>query len=334
MARTMSCGSHFAGNVQAFEASPRRIDTYKWRQAMTKQSNHISICICTYKRPTFLQHLLTELVNQETGGRFTYSIVVSDNDRLCSAEPLVSEFAATSNIDVKYCVEPQQSIALARNKAVQNATGDYIAFIDDDEFPVRHWLRTLFAACEKYGVDGVLGPVKPLFGEGVPRWIVKGRFYDRPCYETGFVLAHGQTRTGNVLLREHVLRETNSAFRPEFRAGEDVDFFRRAMEQGSVFIWCNEAVVYEAVPPPRWKRMYLLRKALLRGACAALRPTIGVLDVTKSVVAVPIYGLALPLAALVGQHRFMVLLVRLCDHLGKLLALLGMNPIAEPYITG
>ena len=60
----------------------------------------------------------------------------------------------------------------------------------------------------------------------------------------------------------------------------------------------------------RWKRMYLLRKALLRGACAALRPTVGVRDVTNSVIAVPIYGLALPFAALLGQHRFMDLLVQ------------------------
>lgn len=300
---------------------------------MIKWSNHISVCICTYKRSTFLRRLLAELGNQETGGRFTYSIVVADNDGLRSAESLVSEFATTSNIVVKYCVEPRQSIALARNKAVQNATGNFIAFIDDDELPQRNWLQSLFAACEKYQVDGVLGPVKPSFECGVPRWIVRGKFYDRPCYETGFVLAYQQTRTGNVLLKEHVLRGTNSPFRHEFRSGEDVDFFRRAIEQRRVFIWCNEAVVYETVPPSRWKRMYLLRKALLRGACAALRPNVGVRDVAKSVIAVPIYGLALPFAALLGQHRFMGLLVRLCDHMGKLLALLGFNPVAEPYVA-
>ncbi len=301
---------------------------------MTKRSNHISVCICTYKRPTFLRRLLTELGNQETGERFTYSIVVADNDGVRSAEPLVSEFAATSNIAVKYCVEPRQSIALARNKAVQNTTGDYIAFIDDDELPERNWLQSLFAACEKYGVDGVLGPVKPSFGDGVPRWVVRGGFFDRPCYKTGFVLAPGQTRTGNVLLKGHALRGTNSPFRPEFRSGEDVDFFRRAIEKGRVFIWCNEAVVSEAVPATRWKRMYLLRKALLRGASAALRPSVGVHDIAKSVIAVTIYGVALPFAALLGQHRFMGLLVRLCDHLGKLLALVGINPITDPYVTG
>jgi succinoglycan biosynthesis protein ExoM len=235
---------------------------------------------------------------------------------------------------VKYCVESQQSIALARNKAVQNATGDYIAFIDDDEFPVSNWLSTLFAASEKYKVDGVLGPVKPHFEIGAPNWVVKGGFYDRPCHPTGLVLAPAQTRTGNVLLKKHVLFGSDPPFRPEFRAGEDVDFFMRAIETGRVFVWCNEALVYEAVPPARWKRTYLLRKALLRGASAALRPTVGAREIAKSVVAVLIYGIALPFAALLGQHRFMDLLIRLCDHLGKLLALVGIDPIAEPYVVG
>jgi glycosyltransferase involved in cell wall biosynthesis len=301
---------------------------------MTNQVSHINVCICTYKRSEFLKRLLNDLRQQETGGQFTYSIVICDNDHLRSAEPLVADFAATSNIAAKYCVEPQQSIALARNRAVQNTTGDYVAFIDDDEFPERDWLQTLFVAREKYGVDGVLGPVKPAFGDGVPRWIVKGRFYDRECHETGLVLAPGQTRTGNVLLKASVLRDINPPFRPEFRAGEDVDFFSRAIKQGCVFIWCNEAVVYETVPPSRWTRMHLLKKALLRGSCAALRPTVGVRNITESIVAIVIYGLALPFVVLLGQHRFMDLMIRLCHHLGKLLALVGINPIAEPYVAG
>jgi succinoglycan biosynthesis protein ExoM len=301
---------------------------------MTTQTNHINVCICTYKRSEFLKRLLNDLRHQATGGQFTYSIVICDNDHLRSAEPLVADFAATSNIAVKYCVEPQQNIALARNRAVQNTTGDYVAFIDDDEFPESNWLQTLFAACEKYGVDGVLGPVRPAFEDGVPRWIVKGRFYDRECHETGLVLAPGQTRTGNVLLKTTALRDINPPFRPEFRAGEDVDFFRRAIEQGRVFTWCNEAVVYEVVPSSRWTRMHLLKKALLRGACSALRPTVGVRNIAESIVAVVVYGLALPFVVLLGQHRFMDLMIRLCHHLGKLLALLGVNPIGEPYVAG
>ena len=303
------------------------------RPAMNAESRHIAVCVCTYKRPLLLKRLLHELALQDTSGLFTYSIIVVDNDHLRSAEPVASEFAATSTIPIRYCAEPRQNIALARNKAVQNASGDFVAFIDDDEFPAEHWLLNLFKTCEEYQVDGVLGPVKRHFDEQPPKWIIKGNFYERPTHATGYVIHWLGGRTGNLLVNRQVFGADVCPFRPEFRAGEDQDFFRRMIEQGRVFIWCNEAVVYEVVPPPRWKRMYMLRKALLRGATAVLHPTLGPRDIAKSLIAVPVYALALPFAALVGQHRFMDLLVRLFDHLGKLLALMGLNPVKEPYVS-
>ena len=41
---------------------------------------HISICICSYKRPEMLRKLLGELRGLETRDRFTFSVVISDND--------------------------------------------------------------------------------------------------------------------------------------------------------------------------------------------------------------------------------------------------------------
>ena len=301
--------------------------------SMLNATPHISVCICTYKRPGLLRRLLDELGGQDTSGRFTFSIVVVDNDRSESAQQVVKEFIAGSPIRVSYCVEPRQNIALARNKAVENATGDFIAFIDDDEFPIKRWLLTLFEACHEHNVDGVLGPVKPHFDQEPPRWVVKGKFYERETYPTGFVIDWRKGRTGNVLLRKRVFAGCEQPFRPEFRQGEDQEFFHRVIEKGHVFIWCNEAVAYEVVPPIRWKRIFMLRRALLRGAMEPKTPTFGVRDVAKSLIAVPAYAMALPFALIAGQDKFMALSVRLCDHLGKLLAVAGINPVTEPYVT-
>jgi succinoglycan biosynthesis protein ExoM len=277
--------------------------------------------------------LLRTLLEQETGGRFTYSIVVTDNDQAELGRAVIDEFGAPGSIAIRYCVEPQQNIALARNKAVENAEGDFVAFIDDDEFPAANWLLNLFRACEEYQVDGVLGPVRRHFDETPPNWIIKGEFYERPIHPTGMPVSWGLGRTGNVLLRKTVFTPGEAPFRAEFRHGEDQDFFRRMIEQGRRFIWCSDAIAYEVVPPVRWKRSFMLRKALLRGATAALHPTLGIYDILKSAGAVPVYALALPFALILGQHRFMTLLVKLCDHLGKLLALIGINPIREQYVT-
>ena len=294
---------------------------------------HICICICTYKRPQYLKRLITELATQETGGLFTYSIVVTDNDWLQSAEPVVREFALTSAIPIHYCVECQQSIAMARNKAVSNASGDFIAFIDDDEFPEQRWLLNLFQACRKYDVDGALGPVKPQFDKGTPDWVIKGKFYDRPSYRTGFVIDATKGRTGNVLLKRSIFADIGEPFRAQFQSGEDQDFFRRMIGKGHAFIWCDEAVAYEAVPSIRCKRVFMLKRALLRGGVTPLHPTFGVQDVVKSLLAIPAYAVALPFALVSGQHRFMTLLIKLCDHLGRLLGCLGIRPFKVAYVT-
>ena len=273
----------------------------------------------------------------ESSGRAGDGRVVHDNDRLQSGEAAVEEFrksnSVSHSVSIRYCVEPRQNIALARNKAIENAEGEFVAFIDDDEFPAENWLINLFRTCEQYQVDGVLGPVRRHFDETPPKWIVKGDFYERPIHPTGLPVRWSLGRTGNVLLRKSVFTPGEPPFRPEFRHGEDQDFFRRTIENGCRFVWCSDAIAYEVVPPVRWKRRFMLKKALLRGATAALHPTLGAADILKSVIAVPAYTLALPFAMILGHHRFMALLVKLCDHLGKLLALLGINPIREQYVT-
>src|SRR5689334_17843912 len=126
---------------------------------------HITICICTFKRPELLRRLLQALRNLQTGDQFSYSIVVVDNHHEQSASPTVRAFRENSAIQTLYCVEPIQNIALARNRAIANAKSDFIAFIDDDEVPVAEWLLLLFETCVRFDTHGVLGPVLPDYTE-------------------------------------------------------------------------------------------------------------------------------------------------------------------------
>jgi succinoglycan biosynthesis protein ExoM len=294
---------------------------------------HVSVCVCTYMRPHMLSRLLHELSRQDTGGLFTFSIIVADNDESRSAEGIVDRFRAQHEISIVYCVEARRNIALARNKVVANASGDYIAFIDDDEFPEPLWLQTLFKNCNEYKVDGVLGPVKRHFDQTPPAWFKKSTIYDRPVNPTGELVAWEDARTGNVLLRRRMIEGEKDPFRPEFRAGEDQDFFRRKSEEGYTFIWSADAVVFETIPPARWKRRYILRKAALQGATAALQPNCGPINIVKSIIAVPLYLAISPFVFLLGQHFFMELMVKIFDHSGKLLMRMGINPIHEEYVS-
>ena len=301
---------------------------------MSADVAHISICICTFKRPQLLSRLLQEVGRQETRSLFSYSITVVDNDVSKSSKGVVAQFQKTSSISISYSVEPEQNIALARNKAVANSTGDFLAFIDDDELPGPDWLLKLYQACEAYNADGVLGPVLPRFEGTPPAWVLKGGFCDRPVHATGFRIDWNQGRTGNLLIKRQILDGLEPVFRPEFGSGgEDRNFFKRMIEQGRSFVWCNEAPVNEWISPTRWKRSFMLRRALLRGKMS-LNNGRELTDVAKSCSAVIGYTLALPVLLIIGHHLFMKYLIKICDHGGKLLALLGLDPVRERYVVG
>lgn len=291
----------------------------------------VSVCMCTYRRPAMLRQSLEALLQQVTENEFDYVIVVCDNDVSESGRQIVDAFKDMRSVEVEYCVQRERNIAKARNTSLASARGQYVAFIDDDELPERDWLLKLMRACTRYGADGVLGPVRPKFEGDPPSWLLRGRFAERPEYHTGSRLHWSETRTGNALVKKECISALAVAFRPEFgNGGEDADFFRRLVEAGRIFVWCNEAVVHEVVPTARQTRGYHLRRALLRGQNE--KNFLDFQGILKSIIAVPAYLLALPIACVCGDHLFMSYAIRLCDHAGKLLVVVGYRVVRGNYL--
>jgi len=68
---------------------------------------------------------------------------------------------------------------------------------------------------------------------------------------------------------------------------------------------------------------------LLRGGTSARHPVNRVRNAAKSLIAVPCYTIALPVLAVLGQHLFVRYLVKLCDHIGRLSAFVGLRLVTE-----
>jgi succinoglycan biosynthesis protein ExoM len=299
---------------------------------------HICVCICTFRRPRLLARLLKALDTQETQGAFRYDVVVVDNDKDGSARLVVEFESSLTKKPIRYFIEPEQNIALARNKAVENAKGDLIAFIDDDELPDSRWLLNMYKSLRFFETAGVLGPVLPRYDVPPPVWVVKGGFFDRPTYYSGCYLSWWLTRTGNCLLKASLFRGPGGRFEPDFGSGgEDRDFFRRMIQRGHVFVWCAEAPIEETVPPDRWNVLTMVRRALLRGKMTYLARRSYPSNLIGSYAAVMVYSVGLPVlligAPVFGFETFMKTLIRNCDHLGKVLALFGINPVRHRYIV-
>jgi succinoglycan biosynthesis protein ExoM len=302
------------------------------------EKNCICVCVCTFMRPRLLARLLKALATQETGGKFEYEIIVVDNDEAASARLVVEFHASLLRKNLHYFAEPRQNIALARNKAIENARGDFIAFIDDDEVPPPNWLLSMYKALILFETAGVMGPVLPQYEAAPPAWVIRGKFFDRPNYYSGYFINWWLARTGNCLLKRSLFENPADRFREEFGSGgEDRDFFKRMINMGHVFVWCAEAPVLERVPQERWEVTTMVKRALLRGKMTYQARRSYPRNLLGSLAAVLVYSIALPFllvgSPVFGFEVFMAYLIRDCDHIGKLLAVFGISPVKHRYIV-
>lgn len=295
------------------------------------KSDHISVCICTFKRPEMLAKALEDVIAQVTEAAFSYEVVVVDNDSRRSAEDTVRRFQSTNELKIIYDCEPEQNIALARNRAIQNATGNFIAFMDDDEYPVKDWLSQLYHTMKEYSADGVLGPVLPSFSPEAPQWLKKGNIFDRRRFRTGTRLTTRDTRTGNVLLPRSILQKNLTWFDPAFgrTGGEDVDFFRKQIALGRVFVWCDEAEAYEMIPPERWQTIFHLKKyfriGTLNGEYLRKNSISGFIGLTKSIISVPVRFIVFLFLFPFGKHLWISPALKLTYSISCILAYCGLS---------
>ncbi|GIU70321.1 MAG: hypothetical protein KatS3mg002_1557 [Candidatus Woesearchaeota archaeon] len=231
-----------------------------------------SVCIATYKRPQFLFNLITSLLAQELDENISIEIIIVDNDPAASAEHIVSEFQNVENRIIKYFKQPIKNISITRNIGLKNCSGNYIAFIDDDETAGPNWIKTLIDCSNKYNADVVFGYVIPIFDECAPDWLKQRELYFRPLGSTGSEPNFWYTT--NCIIKSNIVKENGILF-DEGRGltgGEDGLFFRTLKENfGAKFICCQEAITYEVVPQKRLNVKYLLSRNFQIGNLYAKR---------------------------------------------------------------
>ncbi|MBF2057065.1 MAG: glycosyltransferase family 2 protein [Cyanobacterium sp. T60_A2020_053] len=130
----------------------------------------ISAVICTYNREEYLRGALDSLLHQDLAN---YEIIVVDNASTDGTADIVKSYS--DNPKVKYVYEPKLGLSVARNTGVINATGEIVAYLDDDAIAPSHWLPTLLEVFENDS-DVVIagGKVKLILPEPyteLPAWI-------------------------------------------------------------------------------------------------------------------------------------------------------------------
>ena len=109
----------------------------------------ISVVMLTYNRERLVSHAMDSILDQ-TYRNFEYIIV--DNGSSDRSGAIADEYAA-QDPRVRVIHRPRGNIGAGRNTGLDAAQGEYIAFIDDDDWAEPDWLAFLLDLLLEYDAD-------------------------------------------------------------------------------------------------------------------------------------------------------------------------------------
>lgn len=227
----------------------------------------ISVVIPTFNRCAHLGPALKSILAQ------TYEPleIVVVNNNCTDGSSNVIEALATQDSRVRHIKEPQQGLNPARNRGLQEARGEIIAYFDDDELAPTWWLNRLWECYEATGADGVGGGYRPLWEAGPDPWLQRSSIFK----EMLGVFSWGPQRKpadwlvgGNCSYRRDTLLEvggfntaTGYTSRRSMSDGADVALGQKLRDAGYKLWYEPEAGVFHKIPRSRQKLTRVLRGA-------------------------------------------------------------------------
>jgi glucosyl-dolichyl phosphate glucuronosyltransferase len=247
-------------------------------------STRITIAIPTHNRAPLLKGTLASIAALQLSHQIEAECLVVDNRSTDDTALVVEAFARAAPMPVRYVYETRAGSSNARNRAVAEANGSLILFIDDDAAAEPDWAGRLLAEVERRDLDVACGMVLPRWGRKPPLWLGP-RLYIRLAVHDAAQMASLPASelesihnyfSANVCFRRRSF-ERFGGFREELgvvggnpMSGEDTELFARIIKHGGKIGFVPCARVHHLVPPERMNRGYLRHKSYAFGYGSAI----------------------------------------------------------------
>lgn len=122
-------------------------------------------------------------------------VLVSDGDETV-CERFETDFGDHDDV-VVHCNEENAGLLESRNNGAEAATGDVVAFLDDDAIAEPNWVEELVHVYEKRNVPAVGGEMTPIWVADRPRFLPEEFFFLVGVTHRGFAEGPGEVRNTN-----------------------------------------------------------------------------------------------------------------------------------------
>jgi len=236
----------------------------------------LSIVICTYNRAQMLDDVLKGFSTLKHVQDMTYEVIIVDNNSSDNTRDIAEQWQAQKEFQLRYSMEVRQGISHARNRAVSEARGDWLWFVDDDIYFDENWLQGVTDVIKNNpDAMAIAGKIILEFERPEPEWLPDiaynyyglTRFGDNPRW-----LKHGEYPIGaNVAIRK-VVFECVGLFNSNLgRVGnsliswDETEFFMRLYRSGGQIIYTPHAIVRHRITKQQLSKLWLIRRMFSDG---------------------------------------------------------------------
>ena len=237
-------------------------------------SNNISVVVSTYskERLEYLTDCIASLKEQTL--KPAEIILVLD------PKPDLVEFYKAKLTDVRIAVSQEPGLSNARNVGVKNSGGEVVAFIDDDAFADKNWLRNLAKNYEEREIIGVGGQITPLWDKA-RKWFPDELNWILGCTYKGLPEKRESIRNPigcNMSFRREAFEKAGyfrsdiGRFGKKLLSGEEMEFSLRVLEKipNSKIMYDPSAIVYHRVDAKKANLRYLCKRSFYEGVSKSL----------------------------------------------------------------
>jgi glycosyltransferase involved in cell wall biosynthesis len=241
-----------------------------------------TVALCTHNHADRLERTLADLP-QIHMPKAAWEFLVIDNGSRDTTPELLARHAWPAGWDVRVVWEEKLGLSNARNRAISEARGEYIIFMDDDETADSDWLCAFERLIKAQKPDAFGGRIKVLFEQDFrPLWLsdeLLGFLGELNRSESIVPLSEPGTSFygGNFGFRRTVCDVVGNFDAHLGRkgtdntGGEEVDFYLRLLKFSFNVWWTPEAVIHHRIQAVKLNRRYFHDLHYRQGRMEAIR---------------------------------------------------------------
>ncbi|MGE5340727.1 MAG: glycosyltransferase family 2 protein [Candidatus Omnitrophota bacterium] len=237
----------------------------------------VSLIICTYNRERFLEKCIDSLVVQ-TSDIKAIEVIVVDNNSTDGTHDVVTRYRNRIPA-IKYVFEKEQGLSHARNRGCREASGEYLAYLDDDATAPPQYLENIVDVITHHHPDILGGPIYPYYLDPKPRWFKDEYEIRKHAEKTGFIDSC-RASGGNFIIRRDLLIQLGmfdvnlGMIGETVRLGEEravIERYRELTPPGKrKGYYSLECYVNHYVPPSKMKIRNFLKRFYAAGKSSVL----------------------------------------------------------------